>query len=63
LKAPKGYSEAVNRRWTDNTMAKRKEKRTQGQAKIYTEWLGVRVMGCNGSFNNISAIFSRQFYW
>ena len=37
-----------------------KQNRTQGQTMIYTEWLGVRVMGCNGSFNNISAILSRS---
>jgi hypothetical protein len=28
-----GYSEAVNRRWTDNTMVKRK--RTKGQTTIH----------------------------
>jgi aminopeptidase-like protein len=28
LKIPKGLSEAVNRRTTDNTMAKKKDKRT-----------------------------------
>ena len=33
LKIPKGYSEAVNRRRTDNTMTNRK--RTKGQTTIY----------------------------
>jgi hypothetical protein len=33
LKIPKGYSEAINRRRTDNTMIKRK--RTKGQTTIY----------------------------
>ena len=33
LKIPKGYSESVNRRRTDNTMAKRK--RTKGQTTNY----------------------------
>jgi len=33
LKIPKGSSEAVNRRGTDNTMTKRK--RTKGQTTIY----------------------------
>jgi len=33
LKIPKGKSESVNRRRTDNTMAKRK--RTEGQTTIY----------------------------
>ena len=33
LKIPTGYSESVNRRRTDNTMAKRK--RTKGQTAIY----------------------------
>jgi hypothetical protein len=33
LKIPKGYSESVNRRRIDNTMANKK--RTKGQATIY----------------------------
>jgi hypothetical protein len=33
LKIPKGISESVNRRRTDNTMAKRKS--TKGQTTIY----------------------------
>jgi len=33
LKIPKRYSESVNQRRTDNTMAKRK--RTKGQTTIY----------------------------
>jgi len=33
LKIPKGQSESVYRRWTDNTMAKRKS--TKGQTTIY----------------------------
>jgi hypothetical protein len=33
LKIPKGYSEAMNRRRTDNTMIKRK--RTKGQTTFY----------------------------
>jgi hypothetical protein len=32
LKVPKGFSESIKRRRTDNTMAK---KRTKGQTKIY----------------------------
>jgi hypothetical protein len=31
---PKGYSEAVNRRWTDNTMTKRKNNDLQNIYKI-----------------------------
>ena len=37
LKIPKGQSEAVNRRRTDNTMAKRKS--TKGQTAIYKTYI------------------------
>ena len=37
LKIPKGYSETVNRRRTDNTMAKRKS--TNGQTTIYKTYI------------------------
>ena len=36
LKIPKGYSEAVNQRRTDNTMAN--QKRIKGQTAIYKTW-------------------------
>jgi hypothetical protein len=44
---PKGYSEAVNRRWTDNTMTKRK--RTKGQTMIYK--ISTRLSNTNPTEN------------
>ena len=56
LKIPKGYSESVNRRRTDNTMANRKG--TKGQTTIYktlhrdwATWTPLKIRGeltCSG---------------